>query len=134
VREPGAQPPLPLHALRARLRRPPPVWLWVAAGVAAFVAAGLAVAIPLQLRAKSESEAKQLSTDRAAAVREAARLRVVQQPRAGRLVDRSGARAFVAVDDATAPAPKRLRIRRAEVLALEVTITATPGRASPTGA
>jgi len=105
----------------------PPVWrrarLWLSVGAAVVVVAGLVVAIPLQLSAKSESEARQASAHRAAAAREAARLTVAQRPRAGRLVRGSAARTRVALDRADAPAAERLRLRRAELVAFEAAVT-----------
>ena len=106
---------------------PPPAWrrakLWFALGAAAVVVAGLAVAIPLQLTAKREREARQSSAHRAAAVREAARESVAQQPRSGRLVGGFTGRSPVAVDRADAAASERLRVRRAEVVAFEAAVT-----------
>lgn len=106
---------------------PPPVWrrarLWLAAGAAVVVVAGLAVAIPVQLSAKSETEAREASAQRAAAAREAARETVAQRPRAGRLVRRSAARSRVALDRTDVPATERLRLRRAELAAFEAAVT-----------
>lgn len=87
-----------------------------AAIVAAVVLlAALAIAIPLALSAKDENQAKQSAADRAAAVREAARLRVTQRPHAGRLA--------VAVDDPAAPNARRLSLRAAQADAFAVAIT-----------
>ena len=68
------------------------------AGVAIVV--GLAIAIPALLTTKSEKTAEQSAADRAAAAREAARLRVTQRPHAGRLAAKR--------DDPTAPAARRV--------------------------
>jgi hypothetical protein len=106
---------------------PPPAWrragLWLAVAMAALLIAGLAVAIPLQLSAKRESQARQASAHRAAAVREAARLTLAQRPRAGRLGIGTPGRSRVAPDRPEAPAVKRLRLRRAELVAFEAAVT-----------
>jgi hypothetical protein len=73
------------------------------------------------MKAKRERAERQSSVHRAAATREAERLRVAQRPRAGHLG--SAGRSSVAVDDPDAPAPRRLRVRRAEVAAFEAAIT-----------
>jgi hypothetical protein len=85
----------------------------IVAGVLVLV--GLGVAIPLLLTSKSEHETEQAAADRAAAVREAARLRVAERPVVGRLA--------VARDAAGAPAAARLKARGGQVVALQAAIT-----------
>src|SRR3954447_16042926 len=71
----GADPP----RLSRRAKRT------IALVAAAVVLIAVAIAGPLALSTKDKNEAEQSAADRAAAVREAARLRVSQRPHAGRL-------------------------------------------------
>src|SRR4051812_28263540 len=88
----------------------------IAASVAgAVIVVGLAIAIPALLTSKGESNAKQSAADRAAAAREAARLRVAQRPHAGQLAARA--------DDPNAPAAQRVAIRKDEVVAFQAAMT-----------
>jgi hypothetical protein len=96
-----------------RLSRRTKLALAIIAGAA--VAIGLAIAIPSLLTTKDEHAAKRSASDRAAAVREAARIRLAQHPHAGRLT--------VPTDDPAAPQDQRLATRRKELVALQAAIT-----------
>jgi len=81
----------------------------------AVLLVALAIAIPLLLTTKSENDEKQSATDRAAAARLAAQLRVAERPVPGRLT--------VTRDDPAAASAERLRVRGAQVTAFQAVIT-----------